>query len=244
MISVEAYGITHTGLVREVNEDRIHLNEEDKLFVVADGMGGHDGGEVASALAVETICRVAHEREANAQPGLDGVEALVDEAFQSANNTIKDHADEKGNDMGTTLVCLLLLDDGTGFVANVGDSRGYLLRNQSLHQLTRDHSLVAKMVERGRISEEEARHHPHSNILLRTVGTEHDIDIDIFRVELEKGDRVLMCSDGLWGEVEDRDIESLLNTYPDARIASRELVRAAHHGGGKDNVTLVLVTIP
>ena len=129
-------------------------------------------------------------------------------------------------------------------MANVGDSRGYLLRNGVLHQITKDHSLVQKMVERGRITPEEARHHPHSNILLRTVGTERDIDIDIFRIELEAGDRVLMCSDGLWGEVEDRDMETILNTYSDPRIASRELVRAAHHGGGKDNVTLMIVTIP
>jgi protein phosphatase len=161
-----------------------------------------------------------------------------------ANNTVKDAADAKGTDMGTTLVCMLVLDGRIGFMANVGDSRGYLLRNGVLHQVTKDHSLVQKMVERGRITAEEARHHPHSNILLRTVGTERDIDIDIFRVELEGGDKVLMCSDGLWGEVEDRDIENILNTYTDPRIASRELVRAAHHGGGKDNVTLMIVTLP
>jgi PPM family protein phosphatase len=129
-------------------------------------------------------------------------------------------------------------------MANVGDSRGYLLRDSSLHQVSRDHSLVQKMVERGRLTAEEARNHPHSNILLRTVGTERDVEIDIFRVELAPGDRLLMCSDGLWGEVEDRDIESILNTYTDPRIAARELIRAAHHGGGKDNVTLVIVTIP
>src|SRR5690606_14904191 len=103
---------------------------------------------------------------------------------------------------------------------------------------------VAKMVERGRITAEEARTHPHSNILLRTVGTERDVDIDIFKVELESGDRLMLCSDGLWGEVEDRELETILNTYADPRIAARELIRAAHHGGGKDNVTLVLVTVP
>ena len=103
--------------------------------------------------------------------------------------------------------------------------------------------MVQKMVDRGRITAEQARNHPHSNILLRTVGTEHDVDIDVFRVQLEGGDRVLMCSDGLWGEVEDRDIESILNTYGDPRIAARELVRAAHHGGGKDNVTLMIVGV-
>ena len=193
---------------------------------------------------MQTICRVARSREAAASPGLDAVENLLDEAFQTANNTIKDQAEQRGNDMGTTLVSMLVLDHKVAFLANVGDSRAYLHRGQSLTQLTRDHSLVAKMVERGRITAEEARNHPHSNILLRTVGTERDVDIDMFRVELESGDRVLMCTDGLWGEVEDRDMESILNTYPDPRIASRELVRAAHHGGGKDNITLLVVQIP
>ncbi|MEQ1503213.1 MAG: Stp1/IreP family PP2C-type Ser/Thr phosphatase [Myxococcota bacterium] len=244
-------GMSDVGLTRQLNEDNwgwVRLSERAKLYVVADGMGGHDGGEVASALAVKTLCEVAREREALAPQGEDAVENLLDESFQLANNTVKDAADAKGTDMGTTLVCMLVLESAptehVGFIANVGDSRGYLLRNGVLHQITKDHSLVQKMVERGRITAEEARHHPHSNILLRTVGTERDIDIDIFRVELETGDKVLMCSDGLWGEVEDRDMESILNTYTDPRIASRELVRAAHHGGGKDNVTLMIVTIP
>jgi serine/threonine protein phosphatase PrpC len=240
-------GMSDVGLTRPLNEDNwrwIRLSDRAKLYVVADGMGGHDAGEVASALAVRTLCEVAREREALAPQGEDAVENLLDESFQLANNTVKDAADARGIDMGTTLVCMLVLDNHVGFIANVGDSRGYLLRNGVLHQITKDHSLVQKMVERGRITAEEARHHPHSNILLRTVGTERDIEIDIFRVELEVGDKILMCSDGLWGEVEDRDMESILNTYTDPRIASRELVRAAHHGGGKDNVTLMLVTIP
>lgn len=240
-------GMTDVGLTRQLNEDNwgwVRLSDRAKLYVVADGMGGHDGGEVASALAVRTLCDVARARESDAPEGEDAVENLLDESFQTANNTVKDHADAKGTDMGTTLVCVLVLDSGIGFMANVGDSRGYLLRNGTLHQITKDHSLVQKMVERGRITAEEARHHPHSNILLRTVGTERDIDIDIFRIEFEPNDKVLMCSDGLWGEVEDRDMESILNTYTDPRIASRELVRAAHHGGGKDNVTLMIVTVP
>lgn len=239
--------MSDVGLTRQLNEDNwgwIRLSDRAKLYVVADGMGGHDGGEVASELAVRTLCEVAREREALAPEGEDAVENLLDESFQSANNTVKDAADERGTDMGTTLVCMLVLDSRVGFMANVGDSRGYLLRNGVLHQITTDHSLVQKMVERGRITADEARHHPHSNILLRTVGTERDIDIDIFRVELESGDRIIICSDGLWGEVDDRDIESILNTYSDPRVATRELIRAAHHGGGKDNVTLMIVQIP
>jgi protein phosphatase len=143
------------------------------------------------------------------------------------------------------MVASVVIDRRYAFVANVGDSRGYLVRGEMLHQITRDHSLVAKMVEQGRITEEEARVHPHSNILLRTVGTDYDVDIDIFNLELEPGDRILLCSDGLWGEVEDAEIEAIMNHFPDDhRSACRELVRAAHHGGGKDNVTVLIVGIP
>jgi len=238
---------TDVGLSRQLNEDNWgwrKLSAGANLYVVADGMGGHDSGEVASEIAVQTICRVASERSGVLSSNLDTVENLLDEAFQAANNTIKDEAEARGTDMGTTLVSVLVLDNRVMFLANVGDSRAYLLRNQSLHQLSRDHSLVAKMVERGRITAEEARNHPHSNILLRTVGTDRDIEIDMFRFELESGDRVLLCTDGLWGEVEDRVMEAILNRYTDPRVASRELIRAAHHGGGKDNITLVVVLIP
>ncbi len=240
-------GMTDVGLTRQLNEDNWgwkRLSDRASLYVVADGMGGHDAGEVASMMAVETICQKAFEAEQAGPEGEDALESLMDDSFQAANNHIKDTADSRGTDMGTTMVCVMVVDNKLGFMANVGDSRGYLLRDSTLHQVTRDHSLVQKMVERGRITAEEARHHPHSNILLRTVGTERDIDIDIFRVELERGDKLMMCSDGLWGEVEDRDMESIMNTYADPRIAARELVRAAHHGGGKDNVTLMIVTVP
>jgi protein phosphatase len=240
-------GMTDVGLSRQLNEDNwgwVRLCDRAKLYVVADGMGGHDGGEVASALAVQSICRYACDGHDVEKVDEDTLETLLDVSFQAANNTVKDHAEANGIDMGTTLVSILIVDHSVGFLANVGDSRGYLLRDGTLHQVSKDHSLVQKMVERGRITAEEARTHPHSNILLRTVGTERDIDIDIFRVELESGDKVMMCSDGLWGEVEDRDMETILNTYSDPRIAARELVRAAHHGGGKDNVTLVIVGVP
>jgi protein phosphatase len=239
--------MTDVGLTRQLNEDNWgwrKLSNRATLYVVADGMGGHDGGEVASALAVSTICSVAQQAEASEPPEEAGLEELLDAAFQTANNRIKEDAESKNTDMGTTLVSMLVLENRVAFVANVGDSRAYMLRDQTLHQVSEDHSLVAKMVERGRITAEEARHHPHSNILLRTVGTERDVDIDIFKFSLEPGDKIIMCSDGLWGEVEDRDIESILNTYADPRIAARELVRASHHGGGKDNVTLMIVEVP
>jgi len=240
--------MSDVGLARSLNEDNwgwTHIRDGVNLYVVADGMGGHEKGEVASQMAVETICResrgrLQHSRDFSA----DMLENALDESFQAANNGIKDHSEEMGNDMGTTMTSALLKDNALAFVANVGDSRAYLIRQQRLHQITRDHSLVARMVEQNRIRPEEARHHPHSNILLRTVGTERNVDIDIFRVELEPGDQLLLCSDGLWGEVDDSDIEAIMNHYDDLRISCRELVRAAHQGGGKDNVTVLIIQIP
>jgi protein phosphatase len=220
------------------------LSEHTKLYVAADGMGGHEAGEVASRMAVDIICRQSKERIAllNVESA-ETLENVLDESFQASNNGIKSHSETMGNDMGTTMTAALIYKNELALVANVGDSRGYLMRDQVLHQITRDHSLVARMVEQNRLTPEEARNHPHSNILLRTVGTERDVEIDIFTVELEKGDRLLLCSDGLWGEIEDQDIEAILNHYADPRVVCREMVRAALHGGGKDNVTIVLVEI-
>ncbi|NOY27101.1 MAG: Stp1/IreP family PP2C-type Ser/Thr phosphatase [Oligoflexia bacterium] len=246
--SVMVGAMSDVGLCRVLNEDNwgwIALQPGIHLFVVADGMGGHEAGEVASEMAVATICHVARERMRNLpDPSDEMLENILDEAFQTANNTIKDHSIRMGNDMGTTLVAALVRDDRLALVANVGDSRGYLLRQQVLHQISRDHSLVARMVEQNRLTAEEARNHPHSNILLRTVGTERDVEIDIFRVELEPGDQIFLNSDGLWGEVEDEDIEAILNHYPDPRVSCRELVRAAHHGGGRDNITVLVIQTP
>ncbi|MBN1335692.1 MAG: Stp1/IreP family PP2C-type Ser/Thr phosphatase [Deltaproteobacteria bacterium] len=242
-----ATAISDVGLCRDLNEDSwawTRLDDGTHLFVVADGMGGHASGEVASALAARTLCRIARERiQGNGVRAVEAFENILDEAFQIANNTVKDLAERRGNDMGTTLVALLIIGERNALIANVGDSRGYLLRDKVLHQITHDHSLVARMVEQNRITPEEARNHPHSNILLRTVGTERNVEIDIFSVEIEANDRILLCSDGLWGEVEDEEIESILNHYEDPRVTTRELVRAAHHGGGKDNITIVLVEV-
>lgn len=242
---IHAGAMSDVGLCRVLNEDNwgwVCLREGTYLYVVADGMGGHESGEVASEMAVATICRVARERLLEVdEPSDDFLENLLDEAFQTANNTVKDHSVRMGNDMGTTLVAALVHQERLALVANVGDSRGYLLRQQVLHQVTRDHSLVARMVEQNRLTPEEARNHPHSNILLRTVGTERNVDIDIFRVELEPGDQILLNSDGLWGEVEDVDLEAIMNEHSDPRVTCRELVRAAHHGGGRDNITVLIV---
>jgi len=245
-IPVGLAAMTDVGLVRTLNEDNwswTYMDDDVYLYAVADGMGGHESGEVASEVAANTICKVARERYlATKDHSSEAIENILDEAFQAANNTVKGMAEERRNDMGTTLVAALV-SKKLGLLANVGDSRAYLMREGVLYQVTKDHSLVARMVEQNRLTSEQARTHPHSNILLRTVGTERDVEIDIFRVDLEPGDRLLLCSDGLWGEVPDEVIESILNHFMDSRICARELVRAAHRGGGKDNVTIMLVGV-
>jgi serine/threonine protein phosphatase PrpC len=245
--------MSDVGLTRQLNEDNwawCSLGGQTDLYVVADGMGGHDCGEIASALAVSTLCGVARTRAAEiAARGdakterMEAFEVALDEAFQSANQEIHAEGSRRGKVIGTTMVALVVHDGRQAYIANVGDSRAYLFRDGTLHQVTVDHSFVQKLVERGRLSPEDARNHPRSNILLRTVGTEREVEIDLFRVELESGDRLMLCSDGLWGEVEDADIAAILTTYTDPRVAARELIRASHQGGGKDNCTVVVVVI-
>ncbi|MFM2246011.1 MAG: hypothetical protein RL071_2085 [Pseudomonadota bacterium] len=243
-----ATAMTDVGLERALNEDNWGwgtVADGVELFVVADGMGGHDRGEVASRIASETIVSDARERFAAAGPSTpERLENVLEESFQRGNNRVKEYSEEVGSDMGTTMVATLLYQDRLAYVANVGDSRAYLLRNGVLHQITRDHSIVARMVEQGKLKPEEARFHPLSNYLWRTVGSDRNVDIDIFSVEVEPGDKIMMCSDGLWGEADDEEIESVLNHYDDTRVACRELIRAAHHGGGKDNITVLIITVP
>ena len=238
--------LSDVGLARQLNEDSwawATLDRRSEIFAVADGMGGHDGGEVASGIAVRAMVQGARTRVAAAGEGATDVETLVGDAFRGANAAVKAEAERKGNDMGTTLVAMLLHQGRQAYVANVGDSRAYLFRDRTLHQITVDHSFVQKLVERGKITKDEARVHPQSNVLLRTVGSDPDVEVDVFRVDVQPGDRLLLCSDGLWGEVEDADLASILGTWPDPRVAARELVRAAHQGGGKDNVTVMLVVV-
>lgn len=238
-----ASAMSDVGLVRVLNEDNWGwgiLKNNLKLYVVADGMGGHDAGEIASQLAVSLLFTEMNNRIVEGKNyAIEELRQIFATSFQQANNGIKDYAEQRGSDMGTTMVTALIVGD-SAIVANVGDSRAYLHRNNALHQVSKDHSLVQRFVDQGQLTMEEARHHPHSNILMRTVGTERNVQVDTFTVQLQQGDKILLCSDGLWGEVEDRDMEQIINDSPDLWQMSQDLVGAAHAGGGKDNVTLVL----
>ncbi len=242
MTTLRVGSATDTGQVRSKNEDAALIG--DVVFAVADGMGGHAAGDVASQVAVEAF-------ENSTSAGVDDEEDIV-EAFRAANQAVLDRADHEPElaGMGTTLTALALVPgpaDGTGpgelVVANVGDSRAYLFRDGDLTQLTRDHSLVEDLVQEGRLSPEEARTHPQRNILTRVLGNDSDVEPDVFRADPVRGDRYLLCSDGLSNEVDEERTAAVLRRLADPDDAARELVRLANENGGRDNITVVVVDV-
>jgi protein phosphatase len=229
---------TDEGRVREINEDSFLA--DDSLWAVADGMGGHAAGEVASAIAVQTL------RE-HAGPSADEIV----EAMRLANRAVVEQAgrDPSMRGMGTTLSVVALVpggDDGASdeiVVANVGDSRVYRLHDGELEQLTDDHSLVGDLVRAGRITPAEARVHPNRNIVTKVIGNEDDVVADSWIVDPHAGDRYLLCSDGLTDEVEDVAIARVLRATKDPSAAAKELVDLANAAGGRDNITAVIVDV-
>ncbi|HEX2241482.1 MAG TPA: Stp1/IreP family PP2C-type Ser/Thr phosphatase [Actinomycetota bacterium] len=219
------------GQIRRANEDSYLVR--DPLYVVADGMGGHNAGDVASSTAVAAIAKPE-------QPTRDDVERLVKEA--NAAVWEKAQSDRSLQGMGTT-VTALFLDGSHGLIAHVGDSRAYLFRQGQLRQLTRDHTLVARMVQEGRISEEEARHHPQRNVITRALGVDADIRVDVESVEFQAGDRVLLCSDGLTSMVEPSVIAETLASEGEPQSAADRLVEAANAAGGEDNITVIVLDL-
>ena len=231
------------GRVRNLNQDdcgEFHNAENGScLLVVADGMGGHRGGEVASQMAVQQI-RDVFERGAPSEP-----ESLLVQALREANDCIFERANNEAElaGMGTTAVALLLDGDSEAVLAHVGDSRAYRMRHGQLKQLTADHSVVGELVRRGQLSAEEARHHPQSNEILRALGTRQDVDIEITRVDVQPGDCFLMCSDGLSGMLSDKTIEETVSNHPPEEIPPR-LIELANEAGGMDNITVQVATLP
>jgi protein phosphatase len=228
-VRIEVGSATDIGRVREKNEDSVLVHPP--LYVVADGMGGHRGGDVASQIAVETLERLAAEEPA---PLADHV--------RRANRAVWDRSveDQRLSGMGTTLTATRI-DGMTAVLAHVGDSRAYLMRDGVLRQLTEDHSLVARMVKSGEITEAEAEVHPHRNVMTRALGTEEDVDVDEESVALQDGDRLLLCSDGLTGMVTEDQIEAILQNSEQPQQAADRLVKAANRAGGIDNISVVVI---
>jgi serine/threonine protein phosphatase PrpC len=234
------HGITDTGLVRAHNEDSLALLDlgSDALFMVADGMGGHDAGEVASGIAVESVERTAREgRGRNIDPRM-----LVREAVRTANTAVREEAARRGSNMGTTLTVALVLD-GTAYIASVGDSRAYWVKDGSITRITKDHSLVQKLVELGKLTKDEARTDPRSHLLLRSIGSEENVTVDTFQFPLSSGGTLLLCTDGLWGEVSDDDLRRICSEEERTEVLCARLVQQANASGGRDNITAIVAKV-
>ncbi len=237
---MKTFSMTDIGKRREMNQDYVFTSETavgnlPNLFLVADGMGGHKAGEYASRFTVDTIVEsVKASRETEPV-------AIMKEAVTKANELLIEEAraDEKKSGMGTTIVVATILGKKL-YVANVGDSRLYLV-NREISQITRDHSLVEEMVRLGEMDKAEAKDHPDKNVITRAIGAIPDVVIDFFEVELEEEDTVLMCSDGLTNMIEDEDIKKIILTQRDIAEKAEKLVMTANENGGKDNITVVVI---
>jgi protein phosphatase len=219
------------GRVREGNEDAVRVDERLHLFAVADGMGGHRAGEVASATALEALrAAVAAGRP-------------ISEAIESANTAVfaKAHDDENLRGMGTTLTAAVATDGNSIVIGHVGDSRAYRFHDDELEQITEDHSLVEELVREGRLTPEQAVVHPQRSIITRALGVDESVLVDVYPVDLDPGDRVLICSDGLTTMVREVDIARILRREHDPQRAANMLVDAANAAGGEDNVSAVVL---
>jgi serine/threonine protein phosphatase PrpC len=242
---------TDVGRRRKGNEDSLFANVEQRLFVVADGMGGHAAGEVASRVAVEAInefiCLTGGDREItwpfeiDDSISFDGnrLKTAIRFANQKVLDAMRERADYEG--MATTVVAALV-EDGLVNVAHVGDSRVYLFRAGNLSQLTSDHSWVNEQIQNGVISPDQARTHPLRNVVTRALGGRTDLQVDLQTLPVEPGDFIMLCTDGLTTMLADKDIaECLARCLPDIDRAASELVAQANEHGGEDNITVLLI---
>ncbi len=238
MTTLKAGAATDVGRVRQINEDRFLC--EDDLFAVADGVGGHQAGEVAAQTAVETLVRAFLARGRTT----DGLVEAIHDANEAVWRLAQTTSEKRG--MGTTITAAALVrEDGDELLAlvNVGDSRVYRLQDGELLQLTDDHSLVEEMVREGKLTREEAGVHPQRSIITRALGMEPEIDVDSWELIPYRGDRLLLCSDGLTNELSDDRIAATLRQVADPQEAARDLVRQARAEGGGDNITVVVVDV-
>src|SRR5215813_8919555 len=238
---IEIASLSDTGRQRANNQDAFgegYARSGARWIMVADGMGGHAGGATASRVAVDTVSSAVASSELAAG-------AALRSALEAANRAVHDEAqrDRSLAGMGTTGVAALFSADGAAFVANVGDSRAYRLRDGAFEQITFDHSLVAELQRRGMITAEEALVHPRRNEVLRSLGIEPDVQVDMHELELAPGDLFLLCSDGLSGVLRDAEIAEVMDRESPAQ-AVRTLVDLANHRGGPDNVTVQIARIP
>jgi PPM family protein phosphatase len=244
--------VTDVGKVRDHNEDTIGSQPEIGLWVLADGMGGYNAGEVASGIAVKTIvdlvtqaCKREKRGEIESGTGYMRQTIVLRDAIHRANKVINQTAQSQPQceGMGTTLVASLFYDNKVS-IAHVGDSRMYRLRGNRFEQITMDHSLLQELVDRGFYSQEEAQRSTNRNYVTRALGVEANVEVEIQEIDVQKGDYFLMCSDGLPDMVEDEDIHLTISTFSnDVRTVGEQLIKLTNDNGGRDNVSVVLVRV-
>ena len=244
-MKVQVGAITDTGQVRQANEDNALVDNELFIFAVADGMGGHNAGEIASAIAVETL-------RAGIASGID-----MEQAIKNANTSVRQKAasDEEFSGMGTTITALGFTSEGKLAIAHVGDSRAYVINREvqspglekqksiELKRITKDHSLVEELVQAGEITEEEANVHPRRSVITRALGIEDSVEVEITPIDFKLNDRYLLCSDGLTSMVRDDEILNVLNSFSSPKDCASELVARANSNGGTDNITVIVLDV-
>lgn len=232
---------TDIGIVRQINQDSMFVSKNSAfpLFIVADGMGGHKAGEIASEMAVSIITTSLSSRLMD-DDVIVNIEKEILDSIKKANRELLNHSQviEDCNGMGTTIT-LGYIKDAKLYVGHVGDSRAYIIRNEELKQITDDHSLVNELLKNGDISIEEAMKHPQKNVITRAVGTNEDICIDINSFELKENDIILFCSDGLTNMIEEHELKDLFIGIKDVQEACDSAVSLAKDKGGRDNITVI-----
>ena len=240
-MKLDSTGLSDPGLIRAYNQDCHYIDSAGRFFIVADGMGGHAGGEEASRIATQEIRSYLEQNWQSPESALN----LLEQALSTANQAIvtdqQNHPERA--DMGTTAVVVVIRPGESPVCGHVGDSRLYRLRKSQLQQITEDHTWIAKALKIGDITPDEARVHPYRHVLSNCLGREDLNQISVQPLDLQQGDRLLLCSDGLTEELVDDKIASYLQGTPSLKIAAASLVAAANEEGGHDNITVVLVSV-
>ncbi|MBI2339786.1 MAG: Stp1/IreP family PP2C-type Ser/Thr phosphatase [Deltaproteobacteria bacterium] len=250
-LKLASYGLTDVGRKRTHNEDSILVNDDLSLYIVADGMGGHSGGEFASRMAVttmeEVVKNINSDPEATVISGVNTEDADAGDrlryAIETASGKIYDQSlyDQSLKGMGTTTVAAVF-SEGQLYIANVGDSRAYLFHANKIKQITTDHSLVTEQIRAGILNENDARKHKLKNIITRSVGYQEQVECDVKKFDLHLGDKLLLCTDGLSNMVDDREIERIVVGHP-MKEACKKLIDSANEKGGEDNITVLIVEV-
>lgn len=236
---MQTFYLTDTGKVRDHNEDNVIILNNDNneyLLAVADGMGGHKAGEVASAIAINHLTEEFYRLDTigSKETAIDWLRNIVTEINNKIFDYTKENPDSKG--MGTTFVCAIKTDDYLLY-GNIGDSSGFVIKNKKIHKVTKDHTLVNLLVSTGELTEEEAKYHPRKNVLMRALGANNPIDIDIFDVDT-KISGIFLCSDGLTNMVTNEQIEKVLDSDLTIEEAVEKLIKKANARGGNDNISI------